>query len=64
MGVNCNKGGDKPPASRAFTHAAHARRSIRGKTSGAAGKENRGKNATSPPAAGPKSWTAPKAAET
>ncbi len=49
-GATGNKGGDKPPASRAF-HAVS--RPLRGKPSGAACKENRGKNATSPPAQKP-----------
>ena len=51
-GPHSYKGGDKPPGSRAFTSA---RRNHRGggKPHGASGKENRGKNAATPPAAKP-----------
>ena len=50
-GPHSHKGGDKPPGARVFTAA---RRNFRGgKPHGASGKENRGKNATTPPAAKP-----------
>ena len=60
-GPHSQKGGDKPPGSRAFSAA---RRNFRGgKPHGASGKENRGKNATTPPAAKPSPAAAKAAGE-